>query len=98
MGEITYGDLLDDILLLSIILLMGICLILIVMNLYTYKLTKNKKVLIITGIFILFFLQALLVLTAEFVDQFELIKEARALMLIDVMVVLIIYAATVKSS
>jgi hypothetical protein len=88
----------DNILLLSIILLAGICLILVVMNLYTYGITKNTKVLIISGIFILFFIQALLVLTAEFIDQLEFITEPRSLMMIDVLVVLIIYAATVKSS
>ena len=47
----------DDILLLSVILLMGICLILLVLNLYTYKVTKNKKVLIISGLFVIFFVQ-----------------------------------------
>jgi len=88
----------DNVLLLSIILLAGICLILVVMNLYTYKITKNSKVLIISGIFILFFIQAALVLSAEFIDQLEFITEPRSLMLIDVLVVMVIYAATVKSS
>ena len=72
--------------------------ILVVMNLYTYKITKNSKVLIISGIFILFFIQAALVLSAEFIDQLEFITEPRSLMLIDVLVVMVIYAATVKSS
>ena len=91
------GDLLDDILLLSVILLMGICVILLVMNLYTYKTTKNKKVLIVSGIFLLFFFQALFVFIAEVWDVIEFIKEARVLLFIDLLVVLIIYAATVKS-
>lgn len=87
----------DDTLLLSIILLMGICLILLIMNLFTYRISKNKKVLIISGIFILLFLQALLVLVAEVWEVLELIQEPRSLLLIDVLVVLVIYAATVKS-
>lgn len=87
----------DDTLVLSIVLLMGTCLILLIMNLFTYRISKNKKVLIISGIFILLFLQALLVLVAEVWDVLEFIQEPRSLMLIDVLVVLIIYAATVKS-
>ncbi len=87
----------DDTLLLSIILLMGTCLMLLIMNLFTYKTSKNKKVLIISGIFVLLFLQALLVFVAEVWQVLEFIQESRALMLIDVLVVLIIYVATVKS-
>ncbi len=87
----------DDLLLLSEILLMGICIILLIMNLYTYKNTKNKKILIVSGIFILFFIQALLLFLSEFLDEIDFIKEVRILLLIDLLVVLIIYIATVKS-
>jgi hypothetical protein len=87
----------DDILLLAVILLMGISIILLLMNLYTYKTTKNKKVLIVSGIFILFFLQGLLVFLSEIIEGLEVMREVRTLLLIDVLVVLIIYAATVKS-
>jgi hypothetical protein len=87
----------DDLLLLSEILLMGICVILLLMNLYTYKNTKNKKVLIVSGIFILFFIQALLLFLSEFWDSFGFMKEVRILLLIDLLAVLIIYIATVKS-
>jgi hypothetical protein len=87
----------DDILLLAVILLMGISIILLLMNLYTYKTTKNKKVLIVSGIFILFFLQGLLVFLSEIIEGLEVMQEVRTLLLIDVLVVLIIYAATVKS-
>lgn len=91
------GDKLDDILLLSEILLMGICVILLITNIYTFKMTKNKKVLIVSGVFVLFFFQALLVFISEFWKVIEFVKEARILLLIDLLVVLIIYAATVKS-
>ena len=87
----------DDLLLLSEILLMGICIILLIMNLYTYKNTKNKKILIVSGIFILFFIQALLLFLSEFLDGIDFVKEVRVLLLIDLLVVLIIYIATVKS-
>lgn len=92
------GDKLDNILLLSIILLMGICIILLILNLYTYKVTKNKKVLIVSGIFVLFFFQGLLVFISEFWDAIEFVKEVRVLLFIDLLVVLILYIATVKSS
>jgi len=87
----------DNLLLLSEILLMGICLILLSMNLYTFRLTGNKKVLIISGIFVLLFIQAALALSSEFISSLEPITEARSLMFIDVLVVLIIYMATAKS-
>jgi hypothetical protein len=87
----------DDILLLAVILLMGVSIILLLMNLYTYKTTKNKKVLIVSGIFVLFFLQGLLVFLSEIVEGLDIMKEVRTLLLIDVLVVLIIYAATIKS-
>ena len=82
---------------LSEILLMGTCLILLGMNIYTYRLTKNKKVLIASGIFVIFFLQGLFAFFSEFLDLFDFSKEARVLMFVDVLAVLIIYAATVKS-
>lgn len=87
----------DDILLLSVILLMGISIILFLMNLYTYKNTKNKKVLIVSGVFVLFFLQGLLVFFSEITEGLEMMQDVRTLLLIDVFVVLIIYVATVKS-
>lgn len=86
----------DDILLLSVILLMGLSIILFIMNLYTYKNTGNKKVLIVSGVFILFFLQGLLVFLSEIIEGLEVMQEVRTLLLIDVIVVLIIYLATVK--
>jgi hypothetical protein len=87
----------DDLLLLSVILLMGTCIILLILNLYTYKSTKNKKVLIVSGVFVLFFIQAFLIFLSEFWNSIEFIKEARFLLFIDFLVVFIIYAATVKS-
>jgi hypothetical protein len=66
------------------------------MNLYTYRSTKNKKVLIASGIFVLFFLQGLLVLLSEVVEGLEIMLDIRTLLLMDVIVVLIIYLATVK--
>jgi hypothetical protein len=87
----------DDLLLLSVILLMGICIILLILNLYTFKNTKNKKVLIVSGAFVVFFVQALLVFLSEFWDYVEFIKEVRILLFIDFLVVFIIYLATVKS-
>jgi hypothetical protein len=91
------GGNVDDILLLSVILLMGLSIILLCMNLYTFKSTKNKKVLIVSGVFILFFIQGLLVFLSEIIDGLDIMQEVRTLLLIDVLVVLIIYAATVKS-
>ncbi|UCG68385.1 MAG: hypothetical protein JSV09_11285 [Thermoplasmata archaeon] len=88
----------DNLLLLSVILLLGICLILLILNIYTYKTTKNKKVLIVSGVFVLFFVQAFLVFLSELWNSFEFIKEARILLFIDLLVVMIIYLATVKSS
>lgn len=87
----------DDLLLLSVILLMGICLILLVLNLYTYKVTRNKKVLIISGLFVIFFVQALLVFMSEFFEALEFIRETRILLLVDLIAVAVIYAATVKA-
>lgn len=87
----------DDILLISVILLMGISVILLLMNLYTYKTTKNKKILVVSGVFVLFFVQGLLVILSEIIDGLEVIQEVRTLLLIDVIVILTIYAATVKS-
>ena len=96
--QIRRGGNVDNLLLLSIIMLLGICLILFVMNLYTYKLTKNKKVLIVSGVFILFIIQALMVLISEIFGGFDFVKEVRVLMFIDLLAVITIYLATVKSS
>lgn len=95
--QITHGDMMDNLLLLSVILLMGICILLLVLNIYTYKVTKNKKVLIVSFAFLLFFIQALFVFLSEILDTLEFIKEVRILLFIDLLVVLIIYIATVKS-
>jgi hypothetical protein len=86
----------DDILLLAVILLMGISIILLLMNLYTYRSTKNKKVLIVSGVFVLFFIQGLLVLLSEVIEGLEIMQDIRTLLLVDVLVLLIIYIATVK--
>ncbi|UCH89045.1 MAG: hypothetical protein JSV49_12570 [Thermoplasmata archaeon] len=87
----------DDLLLFSEILLMGICIVLLILNIYTYRLTSNKKVLMISVIFIILFLQALLALLSEFHSSLEFIQEPRVFMLVDVLVVLVIYTATVKA-
>lgn len=87
----------DNVLLLSVILLMGISLILLILNLYTYKVTKNKKVLVISGLFVIFFVQALLVFLSEFFEELEFMRETRILLLVDLLAVAIIYAATVKA-
>jgi len=87
----------DDLLLFSEIILMGVCVLLLIMNLYTYRRTKNRKVLIVSGMFILFFIQALMALLSEFIEIFDFIKEARVLIFVDVLAVIIIYAAIVKS-
>jgi len=67
------------------------------MNIYTYRITKNKKVLIVSGLLVIFFLQGLLAFLSEFLGWLDFIKELRILMFVDVLAVLIIYAATVKS-
>ena len=87
----------DNLLLFSEIILIGVCVLLIAMNLYTYRLTKNRKVLIASGMFILFFIQALMALLSEFIEIFDFIKEARVLIFVDVLAVIIIYAAIFKS-
>jgi len=87
----------DNLLLFSEIILMGVCVLLLIMNLYTYRRTKNRKVLIVSGMFILFFIQALMALLSEFIEIFDFIKEARVLIFVDVLAVIIIYAAIVKS-
>ena len=47
--------------------------------------------------FILFFIQALMVLLSEFIGTLDFIKEARVLIFVDVLAVIIIYVAIVKS-
>jgi len=87
----------DDLLLISEILLMGICIVLFSLNLYTYRLTSNRKVLFASVIFIILFIQGLLAFLSEFSSGLEFIKEARSLMFIDVLVVMVIYLASVRS-
>ena len=87
----------DDLLLISEILLMGICIVLFSLNLYTYRLTKNMKVMFASMIFIILFLQALLAFLSEFFSSLEFITEARSLMFIDVLVVMVIYLASMRS-
>jgi len=86
----------DDLLLFSEILLMGICVMLFILNIYTYRITANKKVLIVSCVFILFLLQAILVFISEFYSSLEFMKEPRTFMFIDFLVVAIIYGATMK--
>jgi hypothetical protein len=76
---------------------MGISLILFILNLYTYRVTKNAKVFVISGLFVIFFVQALLMLMSVFFEALEFMSEARILLLFDVLAVAVIYAATVKA-
>jgi hypothetical protein len=86
----------DDVLLFSEVLLMGISIILLILNFYTFRLTKNKKVLVASGVFIIFFIQGLLVFLYQFWPSLDFMMEPRSFMLIDVLVILVIYSATVK--
>ena len=87
----------DNLLLFSEILLMFSCLLLLVINLYSYRVTRNKKILIASVLLVLFFLQALLAFVSEFVGWLGFMKETRVLMFVDVLAVLVIYLAIMKS-
>ena len=86
----------DNLLLFSEILLMAISLLLLIMNLYTYRLTKNKKVLIASAFFVIFFLQGLFAFLSEFVGVLDFFIEPRVHMFVDLLAVIVIYAAIVK--
>ena len=87
----------DNLLLFSEILLMFSCLLLLVINLYSYRVTRNKKILVASVLLVLFFLQALLAFVSEFVGCLGFMKEARVLLFVDVLAVLVIYLAIMKS-
>ena len=88
----------DSILLLAQVILFGTSLLLLALNIYTYRITGNTKVLVAGGAFAVFALQALLLFFSEFVAGLSFMARPRTLLMINTIAVIIFYAATVRTN
>ena len=74
----------------------GITFLLFIMTLFSYRLSKNPKVLILSLAFLFFAVKVIMLLISEFVDFVEWFGTIDALLIFDFIIVLIIYFSLIK--
>ena len=74
----------------------GITLLLFIMTLLSYRLSKNPKVLILSLAFLIFALKVIMLLISEFVEFVEWFGTINALLIFDFIIVIIIYFSLIK--
>ncbi len=76
--------------------IIGITLLLFVITLLSYRLSKNPKVLILSLAFLLFAIKIIMLLISEFVEFIQCFGTINALLIFDFIIVLIIYYSLIK--
>jgi hypothetical protein len=76
--------------------IIGITLLLFVLTLFSYRISKNPKVLILSMAFFIFAVKILLLLASEFFKILQLIGTINGLLIFDFLIVLIIYFSLIK--
>ena len=74
----------------------GITLLLFIITLLSYRLSKNSKVLILSLAFLLFAVKIIMLLISEFVEFIQWFGTVNALLIFDFIIVLIIYFSLIK--
>ena len=74
----------------------GITLLLFIMTLLSYRLSKNPKVLILSLAFLIFSVKVIMLLTSGFVELAEWFGTINALLIFDFIIVVIIYFSLIK--
>lgn len=78
------------------ICIIGIALLLFVMTLFSYKLSKNPKVLILSLAFLIFSFKIIMLLAAEYFEPIDWFGTINSLLIFDFIIVIIIYSSLIK--
>jgi hypothetical protein len=76
--------------------IIGIVLLLFIITLLSYRLSKNPKVLILSLAFLIFAIKIILLLASEFISILEWFGTLDGLLFFDFIIVLIIYFSLIK--
>jgi len=76
--------------------IIGIALLLFVMTLFSYKLSKNPKVLILSLAFLIFSVKIIMLLVSEYFESIDWFGTLNSLLIFDFIIVLIIYSSLIK--
>jgi len=76
--------------------IIGITLLLFIMTLFSYRMSKNSKVLILSLAFLFFAIKVIMLLISEFIDFAQWFGSIDAVLLFDFIIVLIIYLSLIK--
>jgi len=76
--------------------IIGIALLLFVMTLFSYKLSKNPKVLILSLAFLIFSVKIIMLLASEYFESIDWFGTLNSLLIFDFIIVLIIYSSLIK--
>lgn len=76
--------------------IIGIVLILFILTLLSYRLSKNPKILILSLAFLIFAIKILLLLISELIETMEMFGTINALLFFDFIIVLVIYFSLIK--
>jgi hypothetical protein len=74
-----------------VILLAGLAMLLFVVSLISYRRVKNKKILLISIAFLLFFIKALLLITSILANTWSEFGMRAELLIFDVIIVVMLY-------
>ncbi len=74
----------------------GISLLLFIMTMISYRLSKNPKVLILSLAFLLFSIKIILLLTSIYIGYFDWFGTINALLIFDFIIVITIYFSLIK--
>ena len=76
--------------------IIGITLLLFILTIFSYRLSKNPKVLILSMAFLIFAIKVLLLLASEFFKLLQIVGIINGLLIFDFLIVLIIYFSLIK--
>ena len=76
--------------------IIGIALLLFVMTLFSYKLSKNPKVLILSLAFLIFSVKIIMLFVSEYFESIDWFGTLNSLLIFDFIIVLIIYSSLIK--
>lgn len=78
------------------ICIIGICFLLFILTLISFRLSKNPKVLILSLAFLIFSIKIIMLLASEYLDPIEWFGTVNALLIFDFVIVLIVYSSLIK--
>ena len=78
------------------ITIIGIVILLFLMTLLSYRISKNPKVLILSMAFLIFTIKIILLLASEYISSVDWFGTINALLIFDFIIVLVIYFSLIK--